>query len=158
MSQDNPYQPPIDDLPAQLKEQLSEAERLARLRNTNPVPDPNFWIVVAIGTAFLLLASALLGRLVFVMLFAWLGGTIRVCMVYSARARAALPPVNANLLLVTSTSICFTLQTVVVLLGLFVAWQYEWQPGTWVLAVFIGSVVLYIVMFLGSIRLAAKHI
>lgn len=156
MHNDNPYQPPADGLPEQLKLQLSEVDRLARLRKTNPVPDAEFWILVAIGTALLLLASLFLGRLALVLLFAWLGGAIRVCMVYSARARAALPPVNANLLMLTSTSICFTLQLVVGLAGLFVAWRFQWQPGGWVLAVFAGSVLLYIAMFLGSIRLAKQ--
>lgn len=156
MTSNNPYQPPADDLPGHLKSQLEEADWQARRRQTSSVPDADFWIVVAVGTGILLLAHLFLSRLALLLLFAWLGGTIRVCMVYSARARAALPPVNAHWLLVTSTAICFTLQTVVVLVGLVVGWRFGWQPGRWVLAVFASSVLLYIALFIWSIRWAKQ--
>ncbi len=156
MSNDNPYQPPSDNLPEQLKLQLQAADWQARLRKTSAVPDADFWVVVAVGTVLLLVANVIFNRLAMVLLFAWLGGSIRVCMVYSARARAALPPLNAHWLLVTSSAFCFALQTAVALVGVVVAMRFEWRPGTWVAAVFISSVALYISMFIWSIGWAKQ--
>ncbi len=121
MTEDNPYQPRSRIYPNPYVRSLEAADFQDRLRKTSAVPDAEFWGVVAIGVVALLLANVLFNRLALVLLFAWLGGTIRVCMIYSARARAALPPLNANWLLVTSAAVCFTLQTVVVLIGFVVA-------------------------------------
>lgn len=156
MSEDNPYQPPVDSLPEPLRAQLEAADFQARLRKTSAVPDAEFWLVVAVGVVILLLANVLFNRLALVLLFAWLGGTIRVCMVYSARARAALPPLNAHWLLATSAAVCFTLQTVVVLIGFVVASQFGWRPVRWVIPVFTSTILLYVVLFSWSIRWAKQ--
>jgi hypothetical protein len=155
MTQHNPYQPPVEELPDSLAAKLHAADWEARKRKTSAVPDVDFWIVVGIGIAIMLVANVF-NRFVLVLLFAWLGAAIRVCMIYSARARAALPPINAHRLLLTSTLVCFTLQSIVLTLGFVIASHFDWQPGMWTLAVFFSSVLVYVTLFLWSIQLAKQ--
>ncbi len=155
MTSKNPYQPPSSDLPEKLRMQLEAADWEARRRKTSAVPDADFWLAAAAGATLLGFAVSV-HPVASYLLFAWLGGCIRVCTVYSARARAALPPLNAHWLLLTSTAVCFTLQAVVVAVAYVLAAQLRWQAGVWMVAVFLGSVPLYIILFLVSVHLAKQ--
>lgn len=100
---ENPYHPPPDYPPrGTAPGQLSEEHR-RRLQQTSPVPDPDFWPVAFTSVGLLLLASTLLSLWLLPLLFALLMGILRVCLVYSTRARSGLPPLEALTLLVTST-------------------------------------------------------
>lgn len=162
MEDSNPYQPPADMLPEHVESQLQADEQQARLRLTRDVPGIDFWLVSGIGTLLLLLASVMPNSPVFVFLLAWLGGSLRVCLVYSARARVGLPPLNAIELLLTSKAICLILQVVAacVVCGLLAVARWFLQLRTSLTISLSGTILIfilvYIILFLWSIRWARQ--
>ncbi len=98
----NPYQP--TDL-------LSENKPVSgvSLPHTQSIPDSDFWFASGIGTFFLLISAFLTQGFVAPIFLAYLFGIVRVCLVFSRRARLGLEPLAAGELLFTSTLLCFAL-------------------------------------------------
>ena len=151
MSKMNPYQPPADELPGHIKLK-QQADVRTRLSATKPIPDIDFWLATVGGVLVLILADAVHNKFAMAVLIAWLTGCLRVCMVYSSRARAALPPLNAIWLLVTSTVFCFTLQTVILAIWFAAFFIFRVPSGPVAVVVALSPILLYMIFFAWSIR------
>ncbi|MCC6511609.1 MAG: hypothetical protein IT423_21095 [Pirellulaceae bacterium] len=152
----NPYQPPSEQPIAE----LTEMQR-ARLRDTLPVPDASFWGIAAASILCLMLAAVVIHNLLLLLMFPLLAGILRVCLVYSARARAGLPPLPANFLLVTSTFVCLVLQlsAIGVAVGCFRAifrLSNMSSPNAlvWLLVCVFGTIGMFLLMLRQSVHWA----
>lgn len=105
----NPYAPPVSESYAERPAHALTGNTLAG--DVQAVPDPDFWAV-----SFLIIGLLLVGMFLFynymltiglVTLVSFVLAILRVCFVYSRRARAGLPPLPYGSLLFTSTLISF---------------------------------------------------
>jgi hypothetical protein len=153
----NPYEPP-----------RSHSDRVvipheSHVGTTSVLPEPQFWGVAFASIALLTVATPFTSLPGLSLVLATCGGVFRVCLVYYYRAKAGLPALPANRLLLTSTLItyglllCSWIALACVCMGGMFLFELDNLSGlAWLSICVILSIVLFIFMFKLSIRLALK--